>query len=60
MARVLEYKDGKMYIRDLKMGRSWRMPEERVGREGRKKEGKRKEEGRLKSTGALSEKEEKV
>ena len=46
MARVIESKDGKKYIRDLKMGKSWRVPGRRAGRERRKKEGKRKQEGR--------------
>ena len=40
MVRVIEYKDGKRYIIDLKMGSRWKVPErkrggERKGREGR-------------------------
>ena len=53
MARVIEYMDGKKYIRDLKMGKSWMVPEKRAHRE-RKREGK-KEEGRPKPGRTLTE-----
>ena len=56
MARVIKYKDGKKYIRDMKMGRSWRVQEKREGRDRMKKEGKGKEDGRPKSGGPPTEK----
>ena len=42
MARKIEYKYGKRYITDLKMGRSWRVPERKREKRGRGKGGKKK------------------
>ena len=54
MARVIEYKDVKKCIRDVKMGRGWCHRRECCCE--RRKEVKRKKEGRPKSTGVPSEK----
>ena len=42
MARVIKYKDGKKFIRDVSMGRRWEVAKRRVRK---RKEGEKKDEG---------------
>ena len=59
MARVIEYKDRKRYITDMKMGRNWMVLERRKGMRKARKRVKREQERPKDSGDSKEEKKQK-